>query len=108
VGVIVARTLPAEPPFSSTTFIDIVPAPFPGRPPSPIRLIPSTRANYDSLQGAGGATYADNVRKLAAFVEQTRPGVLDAVSAGFFRQGAAAPRFASVEEFDAYDAQFTE
>lgn len=108
VGVIVARVLPPDPPFEKTTFIDIVPAPFPGRPPSPIRLLPSTRANYGALPGGAGTTSKENFRKLAAFVEQSKPGVIDGDSAGFFRQGTAAPLFASLDQFTRYDAQFAD
>jgi hypothetical protein len=108
VGAIAARTLPPDPPFEKTTIVDIVPRPVPGTQLTPIRLLPSTRANYGALPGGAGMSSKENFRKLAAFLEQQKPGVIEGASNAFFKQEAAAPLFQSVKQFTDYDRQFGE
>ena len=98
---VVARRLPPDPPFEKTLFMDIAPA-----GGSPIRLLSSTRANYEVLPGGAGLGSAQNFQKLAALIKQASPNAIEADSRPFFESGEKAPMFAAIKLFAAYDSQY--
>jgi len=97
-----AGQLPPDPPFEKLTFLDLVP-----HSGAPLRLLPSTRANYAALPGGAAPTSVDNFRRLLVHAADQQPALaLDAETAAFAREQRPAHRYAGVEQFAAYDARF--
>jgi hypothetical protein len=103
---VVVRRLPVDPPFNGMIFVDLIPGPQCQTRRSPVRLLPSSQVNYGFFGGGAGTTSMDNFRRLAAFVEMKRPGILEAESRPFFLEGQAPPRLVATRHLDEYEARF--
>jgi hypothetical protein len=100
------RQLPAGPPYDGALLLDLVRAPGADGTVRPLRLLPTTRANYNFLPGSG-VTSAQNFCRLASHVlAQSVEARCEAASAPFVNDGKPAPRLASASEIVAYDAPF--
>lgn len=99
---IVLRQLPAGPPFAATLVLDLVPL----GGGAPLRLLPSTRANYGALPGHG-MTSQENFRRLAAHAVERNAGArIEEASMPFVREAKAPPRVESIQQFLEYDARY--
>lgn len=98
---IIARRLPADPPFDGTVLVDLVTA------TRPIRLLPSTAGNYNALPGPSSVRAIDNLRRLGAAIGAKRPEIIEPRSAPFFLQGRLPETFTAIKQFAAYDATYT-
>jgi hypothetical protein len=95
------RELPAGPPFEGVWFVDLLPAAGP-----PIRLLPSTRANYGVLEGTG-LTSKDNFKRLLRGLLAKNPScVLDDATVAFVERGRAPARFENVDELAAHERRY--
>lgn len=101
---VVARRLPPDPPYEKTLVVDVVPA---TPPRTPIRLLPSTQANYAALPGAAAMSSTENLRKLGLDIAAAKPGVIEPHSEGFFNGGDKAPQFQAIKQFADYDDQYS-
>ena len=103
VGRVVARRLPNDPPYEKTLVVDIVPL----TPPiQPVRLLPSTQANYSALAGGAALNSTENLRKLGQDIAAAKPGVIEPHSEAFFSEQKQAPQFQAIKQFADYDAQY--
>lgn len=99
---LIARRLPPDPPFEKTVFVDILLA----GASAPLRMLPSTRANYGFLPGSAMAS-KENMRRLAQYITGKGPASYEPESAEFFAEGKAPPLFMAIKQFADYDAQYT-
>lgn len=99
------RQLPADPPFSRTVLMDLLPARLAAAPVPPVRILPTTQVNYAFLPGSG-VTSIESFRRLGGFVAGLKPGVLEAESEGFFLDGQAPPALATIKQLQEYDARY--
>lgn len=100
-----ARTLPSDPPWESALIVDFVPVAGEGRATEPIRLLPATTMSFRNLPGGAASSRKENLRRLAVFALAQNPAAaVEPASAGFFREGKDCPRFASMAQFNEYDA----
>lgn len=96
-----ALQLPPGTPHGRLVLVDLVP-----RAGAPLRVTPTTRANYATLPGAG-STSIENFRRLIAHAIAHAPGVsIDADTAAFVT-GRAPAAFASIAAFAGYDARWS-
>lgn len=101
IGAIVVAQLPIDPPFDKTIFFDIVPA----TPGPPLRLLPSTRANYTVLGAA--TTSVENYRRLATHLLAKNPAIdVDAPSTAFLVDRKPPRLFLGIAQFAEYDAKY--
>ena len=99
---VVLRQLPGGPPFAGTLLLDLVV----GEAAPPLRLLPTTRANYAALPGRG-VTSQENFRRLAEHVLAQHPAAqLETASQPFVRDGKAPPRADTLQQFLDYDARY--
>jgi hypothetical protein len=98
---LIARRLPPDPPFEKTVFVDIMLS----GASAPIRLLPSTRANYGFLPGSAMSS-KENMRSLAQYITGRGPASFEPESADFFTDGKAPPLFMAIKQFADYDAQY--
>jgi hypothetical protein len=99
---IVLRQLPPGAPFAATIVLDL--APRDGS--APVRLLPSTRANYGALPGHG-VTSQENFRRLAShLVARCAATRIEDASLPFVREAKAPPRVESIQQFLDYDARY--
>lgn len=90
---VVMRHLPPDEPFRGVLMLDLVAV----GASAPIRLLPTTLANYAELPDGAGVSSTENFKKLALLVRERNPAaVLD----------GNPPRFASPREFLEYDAGY--
>jgi hypothetical protein len=101
------RQLPAGPPYDGALLLDLVRAPAPDGAVRPLRLLPTTRANYTFLPGSG-VTSQQNFRRLASHVLASSAGArCEPASMPFVNEGRPAPRLSSASEIVAYEAPFS-
>jgi hypothetical protein len=100
---VVVRQLPPDRPFEKLIFVDLVP-----RPPQtrPVRLLPSTTANWAAIPGPAGVSSKENMRRLGAWIAALEPAAVEPESAAFFVGGSAPPPLRSVKQFLEYDARY--
>jgi len=101
VGRVIARQLPPE--FDQRPFVDIVPA---ASGSKPIRILPTTQANWGELPGGADVSSQGNLRKLGAMIEDHRRGAIEPNSTGFFLENQRAPAFPAARQLAEYDAQY--
>jgi hypothetical protein len=100
------RQLPAGPPYDAALLLDLVRAPADGAV-RPLRLLPTTRVNYNVLPGSG-VTSQQNFRRLASHVLTQNPAArCEPASLPFVNDGKPAPRLSSATEIVAYEALFS-
>jgi hypothetical protein len=100
------RQLPAGPPYDGALLLDLVRVPAPDGAVRPLRLLPTTRVNYNVLPGAG-VTSQQNFRRLASHVLAQSPAArCEPASVPFVNEGKAAPRLSSASEIVAYEEAF--
>ncbi len=102
---VVARQLPPDPPYQGKLLFDIVTA-TPEGAKTPIRFMPTTRANYGAMPDGAGTTSMDNFRRLARLILERNTGVTFAADFGQFLEGSLPRRFNSMKEFQGYDSRF--
>jgi hypothetical protein len=100
---VAARRMPDEAPFLGTIFLDIIAA-----SPEPVRVLPTTRANYASLPGSG-ATSHENFRRLVRFLKDRAPAlVVEPESAPYLEEGIGLPpRIETTEALVAFDRRYS-
>ncbi len=103
VGRVIARHLPPDPPYDERLFIDIVPA---ASGSKPVRILPTTLANWSDLPGGAEVSSQGNLRKLGALIEDHRRGAIEPNSIGFFLENQRAPAFPAPRQLAEYEAQF--
>ena len=101
------RQLPAGPPYDGAILLDLVRAPAPDGALRPLRMLPTTRANYNFLPGSG-VTSQQNFRRLVSHVlSQSSAARCEPASVPFANEGKPAPRLSSASEIVAYDQAFS-
>jgi hypothetical protein len=101
------RQMPPDKPWDGKMLLDIIPAGVPGFPVAPFRIFATTYVNYAALPGGQAANTSENIRRLAAFIQQQNPAVLlDPASAAFVQQQTHAQRFVSLAQFAEYDSRY--
>jgi hypothetical protein len=84
---VISRKLPDGLPFSGAIFVDLIPSA--GGPP--IRLLPTTRANYGALPGSGSTSH-ENYRRLVRHLKARNPAVaIDPGSVPYLEEGKGFP-----------------
>jgi hypothetical protein len=103
-GSLFVGQLPVDPPFEKRVFLDLVPR----VGGAPLRLLGTTRANYDAT-GTGGAaaTSVENFRRLAAHARAKAPGLaVDHVTRAFVQDRKAPRQFLVLSQFTEYDSRY--
>jgi hypothetical protein len=100
---VTARRTPDEAPFLGTVFLDVVAA-----APEPLRILPTTRANYGALPGAG-ATSHENFRRLVRFLKTQAPAlVVEPDSSPYLEDGIGLPpRLETTEALIEFDRRYS-
>jgi hypothetical protein len=101
-GTLFVGQLPVDPPYEKRVFLDLVPR----SGGAPLRLLATTRANYDAMGGAA-ATSTENFRRLAVHARENNPGLaVDHVTRAFVHDKKSPRQFLAHSQFVEYDTRY--
>jgi hypothetical protein len=99
---VVVRRLPPDPPFDKVMLLDVV-----LDSGVPIRLLPSTRANYAALPEGQAPGSRENFRRLCKHLRQRAPRLeVEPPTAAFVDGAPDVPIFPAIKKFAEYDAGY--
>jgi hypothetical protein len=104
---LLARQLPADPPWDARILLDVVPIATAADGTEPVRILSTTFVNYAALPGGASTSRLENLRRLVAHLAERNPSAaVDPETAAFLQGDKAPARFATITQFAEYDSRY--
>ena len=102
IGALLVRRLPLEAPWKGGVLLELAAA-----DGAPLRVLPSTLANFATLPGGAAPSRLENIRRLARLIAERNPGTEIDPATRVFLEGKGVPSaFASAADFAAHDDRY--